>query len=234
MRIGEREANAYARKIELVLKVAIQEKYRIVVLGAFGCGAHGTPPKHAADIHLQVLNEVDPNGEFFDLIAFAILEDMNSYKRHNPQGNLRPFSDTFTDGRITAFEELADTPSIDECEYEYELRKAQQQRSAPASRRASFILPRAAKTVKRTTKGYEASGGSNSNNSSKHSSRYSSQESFGKIGNSAATASVSSASASASTLYYSTATLNSRTSSEAAVAAVAAGHARGGRKVSFR
>ncbi|KAJ3202660.1 hypothetical protein HDU82_007189 [Entophlyctis luteolus] len=189
MRIGEREANAYARKIELVLKVAIQEKYRIVVLGAFGCGAHGTPPKHAADIHLQVLNEVDPNGEFFDLIAFAILEDMNSYKRHNPQGNLRPFSDTFTDGRITAFEELADTPSIDECEYEYELRKAQQQRSAPASRRASFILPRAAKTVKRTTKGYEASGGSNSNNSSKHSSRYSSQESFGKIGNSAATAS---------------------------------------------
>ncbi|KAI8848251.1 hypothetical protein BC829DRAFT_394439 [Chytridium lagenaria] len=112
IRMSQKAARAYAKKIEFVLKVAISEGRRILVLGALGCGAHGTPPKHAAEIYRDVLAVVDPRGECFDLIAFAILEDQNSFKNHNPEGNIAPFADVLTGGTITPFVELEATSEV--------------------------------------------------------------------------------------------------------------------------
>ncbi|KAJ3208561.1 hypothetical protein HDU67_006679 [Dinochytrium kinnereticum] len=113
-RMSSKAAKAYAKKIEFALKVAISEGRRILVLGALGCGAHGTPPKHAAEIYKDILSNIDPRGEFFDLVAFAILEDHNSFRNHNPEGNITPFAEVLTGGTVTPFVELESTSEVTE------------------------------------------------------------------------------------------------------------------------
>jgi hypothetical protein len=43
--------------------------------------------KHAAEIFRAVINRIDPSGTYFDLVCFAIIEDINCFKSHNPRGN---------------------------------------------------------------------------------------------------------------------------------------------------
>ncbi|KAJ3116190.1 hypothetical protein HDU96_010216 [Phlyctochytrium bullatum] len=119
IRMSQKAARAYARKIEFALKVAITEGRRVLVLSALGCGAHGTPPKHAAEIYKDVLANVDPRGEYFDLIAFAILEDQNSFRYHNPEGNIRPFAEVLTNGVVTPFSELEATSEVTDSDEVY-------------------------------------------------------------------------------------------------------------------
>ncbi|KAJ3417258.1 hypothetical protein HDV05_005714 [Chytridiales sp. JEL 0842] len=111
-RMTARSAKTYAKRLEFVLKVAMKEGRRIVVLSATGCGAHGTPPRHSAEIHRDVLQKVDPRGENFDLIAFALLEDVNSYKPHNPEGTIRPFAEVLTAGNVTPISHLELTKEV--------------------------------------------------------------------------------------------------------------------------
>ena len=82
------------RKIRQIFRIAILNKHSKLVLGAFGCGAFKNPPKHVAQLFKEVLNE----GEFihsFEEICFAIIDDNNSKRHHNPEGNLKPFVDIF-------------------------------------------------------------------------------------------------------------------------------------------
>lgn len=47
------------------------------------------PPRHVAELFRDVLQE--PIAQAFKVIIFAIIEDHNSGKEHNPQGNFKPF-----------------------------------------------------------------------------------------------------------------------------------------------
>ncbi|KAJ3329687.1 hypothetical protein HDU76_007380 [Blyttiomyces sp. JEL0837] len=111
-RLNAKAAKAYAQKAEFILKIAIKEGRKIVILGAIGCGAHGTPPRHAAEIFKSALQRIDPKGENFDLVAFAIIEDCNSFKSHNPEGNISPFADVLSAGVVTPLIELENMPEI--------------------------------------------------------------------------------------------------------------------------
>jgi uncharacterized protein (TIGR02452 family) len=65
-----------------------------LVLGAFGCGAFANPPKHMAKIFREVFMEKEFKNKFKSVV-FAIYEDHNSGKAHNPNGNVLPFLEVF-------------------------------------------------------------------------------------------------------------------------------------------
>lgn len=81
-------------KIRQILDIAIQNGNDSVVLGAFGCGAYGTPPKHMAELFKKVILNEKYNSAFKE-ICFAIIDDKNAYRDHNPEGNLKPFKEVF-------------------------------------------------------------------------------------------------------------------------------------------
>lgn len=82
------------RKIRQIFRIAILNHHSKLVLGAFGCGAFKNPPKHVALLFEEVLNEPEFKNSFEE-ICFAILEDNNSRREHNPEGNLKPFVERF-------------------------------------------------------------------------------------------------------------------------------------------
>ena len=82
------------RKIRSVLRIAITHGIITLVLPAWGCGAFKNPAKEVARCFKEVLQE----GEFigaFEEICFAILDDHNAKHEFNPEGNYKPFLDTF-------------------------------------------------------------------------------------------------------------------------------------------
>ena len=81
-------------KIRTILRIGLVNGHDSLVLGAFGCGAFCNPPRHMAKLFHEVLRE----GEFankYRLILFAILDDHNAHKSHNPEGNFKPFAEEF-------------------------------------------------------------------------------------------------------------------------------------------
>jgi uncharacterized protein (TIGR02452 family) len=64
------------------------------VLGAFGCGAFRNPPRHMAELFKEVFQEREFQNRF-PFVIFAILSDHNSWKEHNPEGNVLPFTSVF-------------------------------------------------------------------------------------------------------------------------------------------
>ncbi|KAL9654280.1 hypothetical protein ABK040_010311 [Willaertia magna] len=78
--------------IELILKVAITKGVRNVVLGAVGCGAFKNNPELMAKVFKE---KIEKYNKYFDRVYFAILEDHNSHKDHNPDGNILPFTKVF-------------------------------------------------------------------------------------------------------------------------------------------
>ncbi|KAJ3070955.1 hypothetical protein HDU98_006027 [Podochytrium sp. JEL0797] len=115
-RLTAKDAATYAKKIELLLQVAILEQHRVIVLGAFGCGAHATPPRHAAEIYRDVLSRVDP------------------------RGNVTAFADVLTFGDVTSLSDLQNTPAINETEYEFMLRTRLSEASRKPSNNVSVLL----------------------------------------------------------------------------------------------
>jgi uncharacterized protein (TIGR02452 family) len=81
-------------KIKAILNLGIYYRNDALVLGAFGCGAYGTPPEDMARLFADVLKQ-DPYKGAFKKIVFAILDDANAYREHNPEGNFAPFKKTF-------------------------------------------------------------------------------------------------------------------------------------------
>jgi len=81
-------------KIRCLLRVALQHGHRQLCLSAWGCGAFGNPPFHVAELFKQ---ELQPLRCHFERVVFAILDDKNTGKGHNRQGNVAPFMEVFAD-----------------------------------------------------------------------------------------------------------------------------------------
>ena len=85
---------ATKNKIRTIFRIAIDNGNDSLVLGALGCGAFANPPAHVARIFHEVMEE-DEFRNRFKKIYFAIFDDHNSRKKHNPEGNYLPFKREF-------------------------------------------------------------------------------------------------------------------------------------------
>ena len=90
----EKYSSITKKKIRTILRIAADNGHKKLVLGALGCGAFKNPPKHVAILFKEVLKE-DEFSRVFEEICFAILEDNNSIREDNPEGNLKPFLEIF-------------------------------------------------------------------------------------------------------------------------------------------
>lgn len=81
-------------KMRTIFRIALRHRHDALVLGAWGCGAYRNPPRHIASLFHEVLNEKEFKNKFRKIV-FAILEDHNTSKAHNPEGNLLPFLKEF-------------------------------------------------------------------------------------------------------------------------------------------
>jgi uncharacterized protein (TIGR02452 family) len=75
---------------------ALSHGHDSIVLSALGCGAYKNPPKHIAQIFRKVLQDTAFKNKFKHVV-FAIFDDHNARKSHNPEGNVQPFVDVFQD-----------------------------------------------------------------------------------------------------------------------------------------
>eukprot|EP01027_Heterolobosea_sp_BB2_P023774 GEZU01035771.1.p1 GENE.GEZU01035771.1~~GEZU01035771.1.p1 ORF type:complete len:413 (-),score=88.07 GEZU01035771.1:44-1282(-) len=82
------------KKIRAMLGIALENGNTSVVLSAFGCGAFANPPRHIAELFQQVLSSPEFHGRF-EHVVFAIIDDHNAKKAHNPEGNVAPFGAVF-------------------------------------------------------------------------------------------------------------------------------------------
>ena len=69
-RFSEKDSQLFREKVRLVLSVAHKYGHDSIVLGAWGCGAFGCPPKHVAEIMFAEIEQVEG---CFKKIVFAIL-----------------------------------------------------------------------------------------------------------------------------------------------------------------
>lgn len=83
-------------KIRTILRIGLLHRHDALVLGALGCGAFCNPPKHIARLFHEVIDEQEFKNKY-RLIAFAILDDHNAHRSHNPEGNYKPFAEEFAE-----------------------------------------------------------------------------------------------------------------------------------------
>ena len=81
-------------KIRTIFRIGLKHGHDALVLGALGCGAFRNPPRHIARLFHEVMDEVEFKNKFKHIV-FAILEDHNSHKAHNTEGNFLPFKEEF-------------------------------------------------------------------------------------------------------------------------------------------
>ena len=93
-RLAPEEVIITKNKIRTIFRIALKHGHDSMVLGAFGCGAFCNPPAHIAVLFHEVMDEKEFKNHF-QVITFAIIEDHNSRKGHNPEGNFVPFQREF-------------------------------------------------------------------------------------------------------------------------------------------
>lgn len=71
IRLTPEMTQAALNKIRTIMSIAADNDVTNLVLGAMGCGAFRNPPKHIAELFLQVLNEPNYKGRF-NKVVFAI------------------------------------------------------------------------------------------------------------------------------------------------------------------
>lgn len=81
-------------KMRTILRIGLQHGHDSLVLGALGCGAFCNPPSHIARLFHEVFEEPEFKNKY-RLISFAILDDHNAHRSHNPEGNYKPFAEEF-------------------------------------------------------------------------------------------------------------------------------------------
>lgn len=81
-------------KIRTIFRIGLKHGHDSLVLGALGCGAFCNPPQHIARLFHEVLYENEFANKFKHIV-FAILEDHNSHRKHNSEGNYLPFKREF-------------------------------------------------------------------------------------------------------------------------------------------
>jgi len=82
-------------KIRTIYRIALINGHTQLVLGAFGCGAFKNPPHHIAKLFHEVLEEKEFSSSFTHIV-FAIIDNHNSHKWFNPNGNFIPFKKEFS------------------------------------------------------------------------------------------------------------------------------------------
>ena len=82
-------------KMRTIFRIGLANGHDSLVLGALGCGAFRNPPRHVARLFHEVIDE-EEFANRFKLLVFAILDDHNAHKGHNPEGNYMPFADEFS------------------------------------------------------------------------------------------------------------------------------------------
>jgi hypothetical protein len=75
-------------RVMVLCQAAMNCGCKAVVVSAFGCGAFKHPPNEVAKIFRE---EIKKAGGAMPLVFFAILDDHNTRKEHNPDGNFQPF-----------------------------------------------------------------------------------------------------------------------------------------------
>ena len=73
---------------------ALRHGHDSLVLGTLGCGAFCNPPSRIARLFHEVFEEPEFKNKY-RLISFAILDDHNAHRSHNPEGNYLPFVKEF-------------------------------------------------------------------------------------------------------------------------------------------
>jgi len=94
LRIVQHLVEPTKEKMRTILRIAAKYKHTALVLSAFGCGAFCNPPEHIALLFKEVFAESEFKGRFA-LVVFAIINDNNSNRDHNPNGNFEPFRTVF-------------------------------------------------------------------------------------------------------------------------------------------
>ena len=87
-------AAATLDRMRTLFRLALANGNDSLVLGAWGCGAFRNPPAHMARLFRQTIESTEFANRFA-VIVFAILEDHNSRRPGNPEGNLAPFARAF-------------------------------------------------------------------------------------------------------------------------------------------
>lgn len=95
--IDKSQVHIVKNKIRSILRIAVLNGHTRLVLGAFGCGAFSNPPKHVSMLFKEVLESTEFR-HAFEEVCFAILDDKNTGRKHNPEGNYKPFLDIFGNG----------------------------------------------------------------------------------------------------------------------------------------
>lgn len=92
--IAEHHVEPIKNKIRTIFRIGLLHRHDSLVLGALGCGAFRNPPSHVARIFHEVMDEPEIKNKY-RRIVFAILDDHNAHKSHNPEGNFKPFAKEF-------------------------------------------------------------------------------------------------------------------------------------------
>ena len=93
-RMNDKDLEVAKQKIRRIFQLANENGHVDMVLSALGCGAYGNPPEQIAQLFKEVIKEYYG---YFREIVFAIYDDHNSYREHNPAGNLKPFRNILED-----------------------------------------------------------------------------------------------------------------------------------------
>lgn len=94
--IANHHVEPIKNKIRTIFRMGLIHGHDSLVLGALGCGAYRNPPRHVACLFHEVMEEREFRDQY-RRIVFAIIDDHNARKAHNPEGNFKPFYDVFCD-----------------------------------------------------------------------------------------------------------------------------------------
>ena len=83
-------------KIKTILRIGLAHGHDSLVLSAFGCGAFRNPPSHMAQLFKEVFEDPEFKNKYRKVV-FAIIDNHNARKAHNPEGNFKPFADVFSE-----------------------------------------------------------------------------------------------------------------------------------------
>jgi uncharacterized protein (TIGR02452 family) len=92
--IADHHVEPIKNKIRTIFRIGLLHGHDSLVLGALGCGAFRNPPHHVARLFHEVMEEHEFKNRYRKIV-FAILDDHNAHKSHNPEGNFKPFVDEF-------------------------------------------------------------------------------------------------------------------------------------------
>ena len=92
--IAEHHVGPVKNKIRTIFRIGLRHRHDSLVLGALGCGAFRNPPRHVARLFKEVMEETEFKGKYRKIV-FAILDDHNARREHNPEGNFKPFQEVF-------------------------------------------------------------------------------------------------------------------------------------------